>query len=212
MSNKVTFFYDQQLEQASNTVRIRNTGKNKGEEIMRAFFIDDFHLTLSNQWSTGDSTIVKGLVDSAQNFVTSRTGRTVSHYLKKSIDAVTSGMDKSDDGYKLLGNLKGGLETLSGYQNSTFFTADDFYKTFKGTTVTFPISLSISLVSDSMTEDIFDRLKKLLSVSIGDYSTFLTFIGIQGAPNGFESGGYNITSTEEIKGSVNVIYGDPDFG
>jgi hypothetical protein len=126
--------------------------------------------------------------------------------------------------------VQSSLNTIRNYQHSAFFTADDFYKTFKGTTVTFPTSLQLTLMSDEYIytnsnqtkfnkniykSDVFDYLKRLLDVSVGNYEapeTLLNgWVGIQNAPNGFKTGSYDLNKPL-IEGSLTIHYGDESKG
>lgn len=211
MANKVRFLYDDYLDNANTTVRIYNTNNNN-DLILRAFYQDDFHISITNQWQTGDSTIIKQLVDSAASVITGRSGKLYTEFANWGLNQINPG---SAEGQRLKEGLQDLVNEASKYQNAHIFSADDFYKTFKGTTVTFPLNLQVQLVSDEMnpTEDIYDKLRKILSVSIGDYNSGpLGFVGIQHAPNGFKSGTLNLSTDTLLEGTLKVIYGDPNRG
>lgn len=210
---KAVFYYDQMLDRASNTVRIyQQDGAQTPKLIAKGFYKDDFHLSITNQWATGDSTIVKQVVDAAAGIITGRTGKFYGDLAEKAVDATGIGSKQipyADSGY----TVDRALADMKQAQNSAFFTADDFFKSFKGTTVTFPSNISVTLLSDEWepTSDIYSKLKSILKVSVGGYSEIGTkgfsFVGVQAAPNGFASGSYNLQ--DDIKGSLKVIYGDP---
>lgn len=211
------FFYDRMLQRPSNTVRIYQQDTDKTPElIVTGFYRDDFHMSITNQWATGDSTMVKQVVDSVAGMITGRGAQMFGHLANEIVDAVgvrntaipgTGGKYKVDDVMKQIDKSV----------HAHYFTADDFYKNFKGTTVTYPTNIQVTLVSDEWEpkEDIFQQLRKIIDVSIGEYQGLgleingedYDFIGIQHAPNGFRSGSYNLR--DPIKGSLKIIYGDP---
>lgn len=211
MANRVRFLYDDYLDNPNTTVRIYNTNNNN-DLILKAFYQDDFHISITNQWNTGDSTIVKQLVDSAASLITGRTGKLFTEFANWGLSKINP---ESKEGQRLKSGLQGLVNQASRYQNAHIFSADDFYKTFKGTSVTFPLNLQVQLISDEMnpTEDIYDKLRKILNVSIGDYESAVKgFVGIQHAPNGFKSGTLNLSEDALLDGTLKVIYGDPNRG
>lgn len=214
MNKKVKFLYDEHLDNPSTTIRVYNTNRSN-DLIVKAFYIDDFHMSVTNQWSTGDSTIFKQLVDSAASMITGRGLRTASHYASKMVNKFTENIKEGEDGYMAKKFITGALDNLDTYAHASYFTADDFYKSFKGTTVSFPLNLTVTLVSDEMfpKEDIYQKLNKILDVAVGDYDTIAGgFIGMQKAPNDFKSGGYQLNDDDALQGTLKVAYGDPNRG
>jgi hypothetical protein len=215
MSGKIKFLYDEHLDNPSTTIRVYNT-KDNNDLIMKAFYQDDFHMSITNMWSTGEGGMMKGLVDAAAKMVTSRDGRMMADMGKKLLDSSRSTMKEGTAGRRMADNLANGFDTLRRYQHASFFSADDFYKTFKGTNVTFPLNFQVTLVSDEKNPklDIYDKLRKLLNVSIGDYDTTAGgYVGIQHAPNGFESGGFDLADSSVLmEGTLRVTYGNPREG
>lgn len=223
-SNKnAIFFYDKMLDLASTTVRIINPkrelegGTIKGPEtIVKAFYRDDFHISITNQWQTGGSSIVKTLVDQASSFITGRVGKMATHYMQDYLGKAKSADNIDKDGMDWVDKTASIISDIQGIQNSAFFTADDYFKSFKGTTVTFPTNIQLTLVSDEWNpdkeNDVFYQLKKLMDVSIGDYSTdgIIGWVGIQSAPNDFRTGGMELK--DDVKGTLVVVYGDPERG
>ncbi len=74
MDNKykenTVFFYDKMIDRNANTVRIYKGEPNETPiEIVRGFYRDDFHVSIANQWATGDSTMVSGLVNRVAGLV-----------------------------------------------------------------------------------------------------------------------------------------------
>lgn len=211
MANRVRFLYDDYLDNPNTTVRIYNTFNNN-DLILKAFYQDDFTISITNQWQTGDSTIVKQLVDAAAGIVTGRSGKMYTEFINWGLDKINP---DTQEGKNLKSGIQSFVNKTQDLQNSHIFSADDFYKTFKGTTVTFPLNLQVQLVSDEVNpiNDIYDKLRKILSVSIGDYKTAaLGFVGIQNAPNGFKSGTLNLAKDKLLEGTLKVIYGDPSRG
>lgn len=212
MSSKVKFLYDEHLDNPATTIRVYNHARNN-ELVVKAFYQDDFHMSITNQWSTGDSTILKTLVDSAASLVTGRGAQTLQKAAEWGMDWATKGLDAKNKSTGFIGKVNSAINSMGNLVNSKIYTADDFYKTFKGSNVTFPLNLQVTLVSDEMfpKEDIYDKLRKILNVSIGDYnSTGFGFIGIQNAPNGFRTGGLDLNEENKIMdGTLKVAYGDP---
>jgi hypothetical protein len=224
---KVKFLYDEHLENEATTIRVYTIDKDTGAldgEVFKAFFQDDFHMIISNTWNTGDSTIIKTLVDSAAKVITGRSAKMLTSVTSSALDWASKDLKEGDDGYKFANWAKNAVNSAQDYQQSAFLTADDFYKTFKGTNVTFPLSLNLTLVSDEVlpsvnrktrfdsldhTSDIYYKLQKILEVSIGDYESVLNdFIGVQKAPNGYKSAGWSIGTENPLEGSLTVLYGD----
>jgi len=234
------FFYDLMMDRNANTVRIWNKDTDEDANlIVKGFYRDDFHISIANQWSTGDSSMVKSMVDRVAGLVTSRTGKMASHYMRSTLenDSVKGLLNAGGSAVGIdnaAGKASNLLNTMSNYQHASYFTADDFYKTFKGTTVTFPSSLQVTLMSDEYLypngnedyetgklirhkKDVFTILKKILDISVGNYGApevlgnGSAWVGIQQAPNGFRTGGYDLKDIL-LEGSVRIHYGDPKMG
>lgn len=216
MGKIAEFTYDYLLKSDSHTIRViqdtTHKGIKAGTEVFRTFYKDEFNIGIANTWNTGDATIVKTLVDTAAQFVTGRSGKLFNSMARSAIDGVLNNAgDMSPKAQGMLSNMRDGLKKISNYQEAAYYTADDFYKSFKGTTVTFPASLTVTLVSDEFNPDIdiYDKVKDIINVSMGDTETLFDYVGIQLAPNGFKSGDYNLNNVVS-EGTLSLIYGDRD--
>lgn len=225
-SKNSVFFYDQMMSTSALTVRVVN-----GEEVVvRGIYKDDFHIGVQNQWQSGGNSMLKMIVDVAASFITSRDVKLVSAVAEKAAKWAESNNNEA------MGDLGGASEStsiaqgigamagkLGEYANSHIFTADDFFKSFKGSSVTFPINLTVTLITDELrstnsrgsvvSRDVYDDLRKILDITIGEYENpkeLAHFVGIQKAPNNFKSTFFNLNTP--IEGSVSVIYGDQNEG
>lgn len=212
---KPIFYYDKMLDRSSNTVRIYQQDDNDNLRLIaKGFYKDDFHLSVTNQWATGDSTIVKQALDAFAGMATGRSAKIVGEMANKAVDVFGVGDKVIHEGSKT--TVNDALALIDEGTNAHYFSADDFFKSFKGTTVTFPSNIQISLLSDEWNPDIdiFSKLKSILEVSVGEYKGLGTetynFVGMQNAPNGFKSGSYNLL--DDIEGSLKIVYGDPMKG
>jgi hypothetical protein len=205
------FYYDRVLRNKATTVRIYNGPKL----ILRGIYKDDFHIGIQNQWQTGSSSMLKMIVDTAASFVTGRDAKMGLAMADSMLDFV----DQGTDGGWVQGLVNTGKELVKAGEslsNSHIFSADDYFKSFKGTSVTFPTNLTVTLMTDSYEgasdyEDVYDKLKSILSISIGSFESWAGgFVGIQAPPNGFASAFANIG--EPIQGAVQVYYGNRNRG
>lgn len=215
------FYYDQILDSQDMTVRIYNNATasdlpslSGSNLVLTGFFKDDFYMGIQNQWQTGGSSMIKMIVDTAASFINSRDVK-----MWESVGDAAMGMVEKAAGDSAIGRFASGARDLihqaQGMSNSAIFSADDYFKSFKGSSVVFPTSMSVTLLSADRQHDIFDDLKKLLKVSIGELSTpeiagFTGFVGVQAPPNGFESTFANIG--QNIKGTLTVAFGNPNRG
>lgn len=202
------FYYDQMMSSESKTVRIL---KQDGTEVIRGIFKDEFTFGIQNQWQTGGSSILKMMVDTIGDMVTGRDAKLLGAMAKGAISGIESAFGKSEAS-TIATTVVDKFKNLS---NSAIFSADDFFKSFKGSTVTMPSSISFSLLSDNSSYDIFNDLGSLLNISIGDFdapSYFGGFVGVQSAPNGFKSNFLQFSPDQTIEGSVKIVYGDPKKG
>ena len=215
MGNTVKFLYDEDLNNAATSIRVINKQGSQKETILKAFYQNDFHMSITNQWNTGDSGMISSLINSVGSMINSRDGRLMTELLDKGLKKM--GDPGDEEGRRLKENFASGLSKVRDIQHAHIFSAEQFFKTFKGSTVVFPLNLQVSLLSDEWEpkEDIFDKLAKIINVSVGDYEApevLGGFVGIQHAPNGFRSSTFNLSKTERLEGSLQVIYGDPELG
>lgn len=215
MSEKIKFLYDEDLDNPATSIRVYNTNETK-DLVLKAFYQQDFNMTITNRWNTGDLSMAGQLVNSVGSMVTSRDGRMLTEFMDSGLKSMGSTGDEEGD--RLKSNMSGMVNKLQEYQHAHIFSAEEFFKTFKGSNVTFPLNLSVSLLSDEInsggnkdSSDIFIRLSNIIKVTLGDYLTAdpLGFVGIQKAPNGFKSKTFNLAEDANLDGSLVVVFGDP---
>ena len=79
--------------------------------------------------------------------------------------------------------------------------------------MTVPTSISFTLLSDNNTHDVFTDISALLDISVGKFETAIGgFVGVQAAPNGFNSNFLNLKEGLNIEGSIQIVFGDPELG
>lgn len=212
------FYYDQMMANNSNTVRIykKPKGSPTGQdiEVIRGIYRDDFTFGVQNQWQSGGSSILKMVVDTIGDMITGRDTKAMLKVAGSVVDMAASANAGTGNWIEAAApKAKEWIAKGEGLANSHIFSADDYFKSFKGSQVTLPTSLSFSLLSDNDQHDVFDDLSALLDVSVGDFETqVMGFVGVQAAPNGFNSNFMSLKQGLVIEGSIKIVYGNPDKG
>lgn len=209
------FYYDQMMANASNTIRIYKKPKNSPNgtpiEVIRGIYKDDFSFGVQNQWQSGGGSILKMIVDSVGDMITGRDSKIYEAAASKTLDWIEEGnKGKTNWVSRNLPKVRDFVNTASDMSNSHFFSADDYFKSFKGSSVTVPTSLSFTLLSDSSGYDVYEDISALLDISIGEFSNIEGFIGMQAPPNGFQSNFITLDKHTYIEGSVQIHFGNPE--
>lgn len=228
-NGKVTFLYDKMIENPATTIRIYKTINSEGsgysELVAKGFFTNDFYVNITNSWGGDDGSMISGALNTAKSFAQqaiSRDAKAVTGVFSSIAKLGSENFDKGGLAQRAFSSADKLLDKVQDLQNSAILTSNDFYKTFKGTQVSFPMSITIELLSSQTREmdeqgensDIYEKLKKILDVSIGEYETELYLFGIQLPPNGYNSGSeINLTNpTALIEGSLSAVWGEPGKG
>lgn len=218
--NTSPFYYDRMMANRSNTVRIykKPPGQPTGDdiEVIRGIYKDDFSFGVQNQWQSGGSSIIKMMVDTVGDMITGRDSKALISAAQGAVDMLEKANAGTgnwiEDAAKEIKSSKW-LEKAEGLANSHIFSADDYFKSFKGSSVTVPTSVSFSLLSDNSTHDIFKDISALLDISVGKFETQIAgFVGVQAAPNGFTSNFLNLKQGLNIEGSIKIKFGNPAAG
>jgi hypothetical protein len=218
------FYYDKVLADDATTMRVYNSADNK--LILTGVYKDDFFIGIQNQWQSGNSSILKTAVDTVASYLTGSDAKFASAAVSWIGDTVINNADQQR--YKDIGQgIKNFGERMEQVSNSHIFSSDDYFKAFKGTSVTFPTNMSVTLLTDSYfgvpghrDKDIYDILRNVLSISIGEMKdvgamtgieAFSGFVGIQAPPNLYKADFSNI-GIEDMEGTIHVVFGDPSKG
>lgn len=217
-SSDSPFYYDQMMSNRSNTVRIYKKPvldpKSDDVPVIRGIYKDDFTFGVQNQWQSGGSSIIKMVVDTVGDMITGRDSKALLAGAGMVVDMAASANAGTGNWIdKAAPEAKKWIEAGEGLANSHIFSADDYFKSFKGSSVTLPTSLQFSLLSDDSSYDIFQDISALLDISVGDFETkVLGFVGVQAAPNGFNSNFMSLTKGLMIEGAISIHYGNPEKG
>lgn len=212
MTEEVLFYADQQLELGEMTVKVISSG-GENPWVVRGWLREDFAVGIQNNWNSGDSTIMKQIVDGAAKFITSRDAKTYTEIASKGLGMAKGLVSSGSKGHAMITELQGMVNKAGAYTNSHIFSADDFYKSFKGTNINIPSNITITLITDALDRDVYEDVNRLFGASIGEFQSPLSgFVGIQLPPNGFRSTTNNLKDGVQIPGTLNMEVGNNEKG
>lgn len=233
---KPIFYKDEFFESKGLTCRLIDPNDEKFN-MVGYISSDELNMTISNSWENTSkifslSDAVGNLYEKAGQFMAQ--GGTS---LVKSVEEVWEGvktLNNNDwDPSKLLtkkvkpdhkNQFMGDYHSLL---QKSFHSGDDWMFSFKGSSINYPTSFSVLLVTDSVNKDIYKELQSYIKKFMGEmnYVGESGRIGLQDPPNGYESSqaglidvipnikGNKVNNPDDfVKGSFILVVGDPNKG
>lgn len=148
-------------------------------------------LKVNNDWENGSSTgALKKVVDAYEGL-----RREAFSWDTGVINALLDLTSNFNDGKAsgVFSNLASSAESFKNKINNSIFkyklyTSDSYYKIYNGTSVSFGLTFTCTLISDSYKSDVYETMHKLISKSIGDDKYTSKTAVLQEPPNGYETG------------------------
>lgn len=227
------FYYDDQLKNKDNTIRLYGNGPNyRGDPIATAIFNEDFEFEIGNSWSdfTGGN-FAEGLFNQVKGFAP------YAKFFADRINEIDFDKYKNKGGWvgaiNKLGNMakdqvvNGNINGAIDFLNSALVVQGTRFMYFAGTSIGMSnMGLKYTLMYDPVEgKTIKDQLEPLMEYVIGDYKTLSDvaatsknsdiksaagevgeFIGWQEAPGGFTMDLKNVQNN--LKGTLKLEFGN----
>lgn len=219
------FYYDDQLNNKSNTIRLYGTKDGSSyikEPLAKAIFNEDFEFEVANSWSDFDGgNFAEGLFNQLKpfapymDFITDRL-KEIDFSNTDKMDGLTGMLSRGT--HNTVNWITSNEKTASDYLNKALVVQGTRFVYFAGTSIGLGnLGMKFTLMYDPVSgKTVKEQLEKLMEFVIGDYEKpsgtsskgddISSFIGWQNPPGGFTMDIKNVNNV--LKGTVKLEFGD----
>lgn len=224
------FYYDDQLNNKSNTIRLygtKNGTKYTDEPLAKAIFNEDFEFEISNSWSDfAGGNFIEGMFNQVRgyapyaDYIVDKLRKIDFNETNNSDDKLISDISRWTDNF-VNNTLANNSSKITEYLNKALVVQGTRFVYFSGTSIGLGnLGMKFILMYDPINnKTIKEQLDPLMEYVIGDYESpegstnkdsamdeMKSFIGWQNPPGGFTMDIKNVQNI--LKGTMKMEFGD----